>query len=65
MNPYSLGITPQYDKTMRTLVFPCNSAIDNTCRFLESRGYRFLIDFGLDNAESLMWDLVGDQWGLQ
>jgi hypothetical protein len=27
--------------------------IADTCRFLESRGYRFLVHFGLDNAVEL------------
>jgi len=26
------------------------------CRFLESRGQRFCIDFGYENAEDITWD---------
>lgn len=48
----------QYDNAMFFFPVPLNSQIDQACRYLESRGLRFLVDFGLNNAESIMWALA-------
>ena len=39
-----------YERSMMGLAIPSNAEIDIAARALEDRGYRFLIDFGTDNA---------------
>ncbi len=51
----------QYDNAMFFLAEPSNSRIDTACRYLESKGLRFLVEFGLDNAESLMWAMAEEE----
>jgi len=56
----------RYDHIMKLVPMSCISRIDYACRFLEAEGLRFCVDFGLDNAESLMWERASDKsWGLQ
>ena len=50
----------EYDNAMFFLDIASNSKVDQACRYLESQGLRFLIDFGVDNAESLMWAMADE-----
>ena len=43
----------EYDDTMRRLDVPHNSRSDKACRVLSVLGFRFLVDFGVYNAEQL------------
>ena len=39
-----------------------NSKIDRACRALDSAGFRFLVDFGVDNAVDIAEAEIGPLW---
>lgn len=43
-------IAPGYDRMMRSINIPHTSRSDKACRALTSAGFKFLVDFGVDNA---------------
>lgn len=40
----------EYDKLKRQMKLRVPEKVDEECRFLERRGFRFLVDFGYGNA---------------
>ncbi len=51
-----------YRKWKRLLKLKTDDATDAACEFLECRGLRFCIDFGIDNALDKAFDILEDDW---
>lgn len=51
-----------YDRLMLILNIPTTSRADIACRYLEQRGLKFCVDFGTDNAEEKMADMLESEF---
>lgn len=53
-----------YDRTCKVLRLKTTFTVDEACRFLESRGQMFCVDFGTQNAVAKALEIMESEWGL-